>query len=88
MERKILLSVRNASRIFRLGEVDASLDILDILDILDGEFMVIIGPSGSGKSTLLNLIGGMDHPTSGKVLYEGRDLAQADSGLSQCLMRR
>ncbi len=82
MERKILLSVRNASRIFRLGEVDAS------LDILDGEFMVIIGPSGSGKSTLLNLIGGMDHPTSGKVLYEGRDLAQADSGLSQCLMRR
>ncbi|WP_177421225.1 ATP-binding cassette domain-containing protein [endosymbiont of Lamellibrachia barhami] len=82
MERKILLSVRNARRIFRLGEVDAS------LDILDGEFMVIIGPSGSGKSTLLNLFGGMDHPTSGKVLYEGRDLAQADSGLSQCLMRR
>ncbi len=82
MERKILLSVRNASRIFHLGEVDAS------LDILDGEFMVIIGPSGSGKSTLLNLIGGMDHPTSGKVLYEGRDLAPADSGLSQCLMRR
>lgn len=84
MERKVLLSVRNASRIFRMGEVEVPALRDASLDILDGEFMVIIGPSGSGKSTLLNLIGGMDHPTSGKVLYEGIDLAQAtDQALTE-----
>lgn len=40
-----------------------------------GRAVVIIGPSGSGKSTLLNIIGALDHPTSGRVLFDGRDLA-------------
>ena len=38
------------------------------LQVRKGEFLVIMGPSGSGKSTLLNLLGGLDYPTSGKVL--------------------
>ena len=45
------------------------------LKIDSGQAMVILGPSGSGKSTLLNIMGGLDHPTSGQVLFEGRDLA-------------
>ncbi|MDD3367618.1 MAG: ABC transporter ATP-binding protein [Lachnospiraceae bacterium] len=42
--------------------------------IYPGEFVVVLGPSGSGKSTLLNIIGGMDQPSGGELLYEGRNL--------------
>ncbi|MDI6827075.1 MAG: ABC transporter ATP-binding protein [Armatimonadota bacterium] len=46
------------------------------LKIQRGEFIVILGPSGSGKTTVLNLIGGIDRPTEGRVLFEGRDLSK------------
>jgi len=45
------------------------------LSINKGEFTVIAGPSGSGKTTLLNLLGALDKPTSGKILFVGEDLA-------------
>jgi ABC-type lipoprotein export system ATPase subunit len=44
------------------------------LRVEDGRSIVIVGPSGSGKSTLLNIIGALDRPTSGEVLFDGRDL--------------
>lgn len=45
------------------------------LDVFAGEFLVIVGRSGSGKTTLLNLIGALDRPTSGKVIFEGKNLS-------------
>ncbi len=46
------------------------------LTIEKGEFTAIVGPSGSGKTTLLNIIGGLDHPSAGKVLIDGRDISE------------
>jgi putative ABC transport system ATP-binding protein len=60
-----------------MGEIDVPALREASLDILDGEFLIINGPSGSGKSTLLNLIGGMDRPTSGKILFRNQDLSRA-----------
>ncbi len=48
------------------------------LKVEAGRSIVVVGPSGCGKSTLLNIIGGLDHPTSGRVLLEGKDLAGLD----------
>ncbi len=55
------------------GEVRALDDVT--LDIYRGEFLVVLGPSGSGKTTLLNLLGGIDTPSSGQLLVDGRDIA-------------
>ncbi len=46
------------------------------LEIAEGDFLALVGPSGSGKSTLLNLIGGLDHPTSGRLWVAGEELGQ------------
>jgi putative ABC transport system ATP-binding protein len=48
------------------------------LSVDPGEFLAVAGPSGSGKSTLLNLIGCLDHPSSGRVLIDEQDVAQLD----------
>jgi len=66
---RVIVSVRSASKIYRMGEVDVPALRGASLDIYDGEFLIVVGPSGSGKSTLLNLVGGMDRPTSGTVTF-------------------
>jgi putative ABC transport system ATP-binding protein len=48
------------------------------LSLAPGEFVAVMGPSGCGKSTLLHLCGGMDRPSSGRVVLEGRDLSELD----------
>ena len=54
------------------------------LEMPGGGFVVLQGPSGSGKTTLLNLVGGIDHPTSGKILVEGREItAWSDDDLTR-----
>jgi len=59
------------------------------LSVARGETLAIMGPSGSGKSTLLNIIGGLDRPTSGRVLLDGVDLAsQSDDELATLRNRR
>lgn len=56
---------------------DHELKALDDVDLTleKGNFIVILGPSGAGKSTLLNLLGGLDVPTSGKIVVDGKDIA-------------
>jgi len=57
------------------------------LRVQHGEFLAIMGPSGSGKSTLLHILGGVETPTSGKVLLEGTDLSSLDDD-ERTLIRR
>ncbi|MCX7011500.1 MAG: ABC transporter ATP-binding protein [Candidatus Sumerlaeota bacterium] len=73
----MILSVRSASKVYRMGEIDVPALRDASIDIHDGEFLIIVGPSGSGKTTLLNLIGGMDRPTSGTVRFLDQDLSAA-----------
>ena len=70
-----LLAVENLRKSYEGGAIQA-LDGVD-LQIQAGEFVSISGPSGSGKSTLLQLLGGLDLPTSGKVLFKGAELGKA-----------
>ena len=69
-----VLRARGISRTY--GSGDATVHALrDVdLDVARGEFVVLLGASGSGKSTLLNILGGLDTPTSGELLFEGRPL--------------
>lgn len=61
------------------GEKEGLCVLKDItLKLGQGESIAIVGPSGSGKSTLLNIIGGLDRPSAGRVLFEGRALAEMD----------
>jgi putative ABC transport system ATP-binding protein len=69
-----LLSVVHVSRGYDDGAVQALADVS--LEIGAGEYVAIMGPSGSGKSTLLNLLGALDEPTSGDVIFEGKSLRQ------------
>ena len=71
-----VLQTTNLTREYHVGrEPIVALSSVDI-NILKGEFVAIMGPSGSGKSTLLNLLGGLDQPTSGKVVLDGHDLSE------------
>jgi len=68
---------RGLGKSYRTGEVEVrALHDVD-LDIGRGEFIVLLGPSGSGKSTLLNILGGLDLPSSGQVLFGEQDLSAA-----------
>lgn len=67
--------VEDLHKHYKVGEVIVkALRGVD-MRLAEGEFAVIVGPSGSGKSTLLNIMGGMDVPTRGRVLYQGEDIA-------------
>ncbi len=69
--------VRGLSKLYRMGDVDVhALRGID-LDLYAGELVVLLGASGSGKSTLLNILGGLDTPTSGEVLYLDHKLTGA-----------
>ncbi|MGM0488752.1 MAG: ABC transporter ATP-binding protein, partial [Planctomycetota bacterium] len=72
-----LLETRQLTMVYADGAVTALAGI--DLGIEHGEFVAIMGPSGSGKSTLLHMLGALDVPTSGEVLFEGVSLSEVDS---------
>ena len=79
-EKPILLSLRNVTKFFGSGEMQVQVLKGVNLDIREGEFLVILGESSCGKSTMLNIIGGMDQPTTGEVIFDGKDYAKASEG--------
>ena len=71
----IILQTKDLKKYYGAGDTQVrALDGVD-LQVENGEFVAIVGTSGSGKSTLLHMLGGLDRPTSGSVVVDGRDLS-------------
>ena len=70
-----IVEFKEVTRVYKSG--DHELKALDGVNFSldEGKFVVILGPSGAGKSTLLNMLGGLDSPTSGKILVNGKDIS-------------
>src|SRR5438046_1270055 len=75
-----MYELRNVTKRYRKGRATVTaLEDVD-LEIAEGEFLSVQGPTGQGKSTMLQLLGALDRPTSGAVLFEGHDLARMREG--------
>ena len=83
-----ILSTHNLTKTYGTGDivVHALTDVS--LDVEEGKFVSIIGSSGSGKSTLLNLLGGLDRPTSGDVILDGKAIFEMDDEALTIFRRR
>jgi putative ABC transport system ATP-binding protein len=75
-DNQLAIHTENLRRHYTMGT--ALIRALDgvSLQVREGEFVALLGASGSGKSSLLNLIGGLDHPTSGRIFVGGKNLAE------------
>jgi putative ABC transport system ATP-binding protein len=73
-----MIAIRDVTKVYRREQVEVPVLNGITLDIAAGDFVALMGPSGSGKTTLLNLIGGIDQPTSGRVVVSGTDIAGLD----------
>lgn len=83
-----ILDIKNLSKVY--GKGDTMVKALDNVSfsVEQGEFVAIIGPSGSGKSTLLHILGGVDTPTSGKVVINNTDISALDETALAIFRRR
>ena len=75
VDRMAILETRGLRKVYGSGDTEVrALDGVD-LAVEKGEFAAVVGTSGSGKSTLLHMLGGLDRPTGGSVIVDGRDLS-------------
>jgi len=80
---EVVFEARGLTKTYRTGEVEVHALAGVDLDLYAGELVVLLGPSGSGKSTLLNILGGLDHATSGYVRFRDHNLTELnDNGLT------
>jgi putative ABC transport system ATP-binding protein len=76
--------VEGLSKVYQAGETIVQALRGVNLSLFEGEFAVLVGPSGSGKSTLLNILGGLDRPTAGRLIFEGDDITEfSEAALTQ-----
>ena len=82
--RESIFTARGLTKTYKTGEVVVHALAGADLDLFAGELVVLLGPSGSGKSTLLNILGGLDHASTGSVRFRDVNLATLDdAGLTQ-----
>lgn len=83
-----LFQIQGVTKTYIMGEVTVqALKSVD-LELHQGEFVVLLGASGSGKSTLLNILGGLDVPTTGRVVFQGQDLTAGSDRILTRFRRR
>ena len=88
MNEQNILTVNNITKEYKMGEVTVHALKGASFSFDTGEFIVILGPSGSGKSTILNIIGGIDSPTSGEVIYNNSGTSTNISQASEAALTR
>ncbi len=83
-----ILETEDLKKYYDMGEIQVkALDGIN-LSVQKGEFLAVVGTSGSGKSTLLHMLGGLDVPTSGKVVVEGKDISEMEKDELTIFRRR
>lgn len=70
------IEVKNLTKTYKMGEITIKAIEKASFEIDKGQLVVVLGPSGAGKTTILNILGGMDTPTSGSVIVDGKEISK------------
>ncbi|WP_159648654.1 ABC transporter ATP-binding protein [Erysipelothrix aquatica] len=68
------IEIKDITKVYKVGDVEIRASDGVTFDLDQGKFIVVVGPSGAGKTTVMNILGGMDQPTSGTVIVDGKTI--------------